>query len=85
MRLRICKVCGVRKEFNGLGVGDKARGFHGKVCYGCVLEEQRAWRGTQLGRDEANEASRAYRRRRDAHSDAAAERDQAGHDCVSHV
>lgn len=80
--LRTCKVCGVGKEFDAAGVGDKERGFHGKVCWECVLEEQRAWRGTVLGRSEANEASRSYRRRRNAEADTAAERESAGHDCA---
>jgi len=61
---RICKICGTAKLFSGASLGTRARGFHGLVCYGCYLEDQRAWRGTALGREEANEASRAHRRRK---------------------
>ena len=62
--LRTCKVCGTTHEYDEKEAGTKARGFHGKVCYACYLEEQRAWRGTALGREEANEASRASMQRK---------------------
>ena len=62
--LRTCKVCGVAGDYKPWALGTKAKGFHGWVCYTCYILDQRAWRGTALGRDEANEASRAYRMRK---------------------
>jgi len=62
--LKLCRCCGALREFDEGGMGTKARGFHGKICYGCYLSEQRAWRGTALGREQANEASRATAARR---------------------
>lgn len=56
---RRCKECGHAGLYNPSATGTKARGFHGHVCYACYLEEQRSWRGTELGRQQANEASRA--------------------------
>jgi hypothetical protein len=46
----ICKSCGADKELLE-GRTAKERGFHGKVCWVCVLEEQRAWRKTASGRE----------------------------------
>jgi hypothetical protein len=64
---RTCKLCGFVGEYHADGVGTRARGFHGHVCYACYLEDQRSWRKTELGRQEANDASAAYRsRKRDA-------------------
>jgi hypothetical protein len=62
--LRICKICGLESEYVKDGLGTKAQGFHGRVCYGCYLEEQRAWRGTALGREEARRASWDYAQRK---------------------
>lgn len=62
--MKTCKVCGVVREYDGQALGTKARGWHGLICYTCYILDQRAWRGTALGRDEANEASRAYRMRK---------------------
>lgn len=82
---RTCKVCKVIGEYKPTEKSAKARGFHGYVCWACHMEEQRAWRLTPVGRQEANEASAAYRRRRNAEADTAAERESAGHDCARRV
>ena len=62
--MKTCKVCKQEKEFSPEARGHKAQGFFGHVCWSCFLEEQRAWRGTALGREEANEASRASMQRK---------------------
>jgi hypothetical protein len=62
--LRTCKVCGITAEYDAAGQGTRAKGFHGHVCYACYLEDQRTWRLSDLGRQEANEASAAYRARK---------------------
>lgn len=63
--MKTCKVCKQNKEFNPEGTGHRARGFYGHVCWDCYLEEQRAWRGTALGREQANQASKAtFQRKR---------------------
>lgn len=52
----ICKTCGLDKAlFEGLTA--KARGFHGHVCWNCVLEDQRAWRKTPAGKEYARLAA----------------------------
>lgn len=61
--LRLCKVCGAEKPYDVLGSGMKGRGFNGMVCYSCWLIEQREWRATPWGREQANEAARASRGR----------------------
>lgn len=66
---RTCKLCGTTGEYDLAGKGTRQRGFHGHVCYPCYLEDQRAWRGTELGRQEANDASAAYRKRKRAERD----------------
>lgn len=62
--LRTCKTCGFVGEYDIRALGTKAKGFHGKVCFTCYLEDQRAWRGTVLGRQQANEASVASNSRK---------------------
>lgn len=54
---RTCKLCGTVGVYDASAVGMKQKGFNGYVCYACYLEDQRAWRGTELGRLEANSAS----------------------------
>lgn len=54
---RTCKLCRVVGEYAPLARGMKGKGFNGYTCYACYLEDQRAWRGTELGRLEANSAS----------------------------
>lgn len=51
---KACKVCGELGSTKWVG----------RVCWACFLEDQRAWRGTTLGRAEANEAAKAYRARK---------------------
>lgn len=62
--LRTCKLCGVVGAYNPDEKSTRLRGFHGHICWACYLEDQRAWRGTELGRQEANDASAAYRKRK---------------------
>ena len=61
---RTCKTCGVVGDHVPTAPTAVLRGFHGFVCWSCLLAEQRAWRGTDLGREEAREASAAYRARK---------------------
>lgn len=77
MVLRRCKVCSDVGEYFADRVGAKAKGFHGLVCWSCHMADQRSWRGTELGRQEANDASTAYRQRRKANT--------IGHDCARRV
>ena len=65
---RTCKICGSEGDYERNALGTKAKGFHGLVCYDCYLVDQRAWRGTDLGRKQANEASLASSRKRKADS-----------------
>ena len=60
---KICKICGLSKIFNLAGLTPKKRGFAGKVCWACILEDQSTWRRTELGREAANTASRESRKR----------------------
>ena len=62
MTLRTCKICGVVGDYDRGALGTKAKGFHGLVCFKCYMEDQRAWRGTELGRAMANAASRESRK-----------------------
>jgi len=62
--MRKCKVCGLEKEYNKLGTSPKTRNFTGYTCYACLLADQKAWRGTEIGRMEANEASKACKQRK---------------------
>ena len=54
---RTCKLCGMVGDYHAEALGMKQKGFNGYVCYACYLEDQRVWRGTELGRLEANTAS----------------------------
>ena len=63
---RTCKVCGFVGMHNPAAKSGRARAFHGLVCWECVVAEQRAWRGTELGRAEARAATIAYRQRKRA-------------------
>lgn len=64
---RTCKVCSFVGEHAPAAKSGRGRGFHGFVCWDCVVAEQRAWRSTELGRAEARAATIAYRqRKRDA-------------------
>lgn len=63
---RTCKVCGFVGMHNPAAKSGRARAFHGLVCWECVVAEQRAWRGTELGREEARAATIAYRQRKRA-------------------
>ena len=58
---RTCKVCGLIKWYEKEGRGAKGKGFNGLVCYACFLEDQRVWRTTELGREQAREDSRKSR------------------------
>jgi len=64
MLLRNCKICGFEGPYDRDGVTARLRGFHGYVCWDCVLEEQRTWRGTDLGREQSREITAAYRLRK---------------------
>ena len=64
METRVCKKCHAAKPYAGeMRRGTKARGFIGRVCYECVAEEQRAWRGEEAGREYARAASRKSHRK----------------------
>ena len=52
----ICKSCGADKELKE-GHTAKERGFHGKVCWNCVVEDQRTWRQTASGKEYARLAA----------------------------
>lgn len=66
MGTRTCKVCGFTAEYLAGEHTARLKGFHGYVCWKCIVEEQRAWRGTDLGREESRETSKAYRQRKRA-------------------
>ena len=74
---RTCKQCGVAGEYVAEASGMKQKGFNGYTCYACYLEDQRAWRGTELGRLEANTASVNARARK--HLKGATDRPKGGH------
>lgn len=61
---RTCKICDFVGPYLAEAETAKARGFHGYVCWGCVIAEQRAWRQTALGREESREITVAYRQRK---------------------
>jgi len=63
MVLRTCKICGVTGDYDCGALGPKAKGFHGLMCFKCYMEDQRAWRRTELGREMANMASAKSRKR----------------------
>ena len=61
---RTCKICDFVGPYTPEAPTAVLRGFHGFVCWACILAEQRAWRGTALGREEAREASAMSRARK---------------------
>lgn len=63
---RTCKICYETKPYNKEARTARLRGFHGYVCWKCIIDEQRAWRGTELGREESKDATAAYRARKKA-------------------
>lgn len=68
--LRTCKVCDFVGVYAPHAATAKERGFHGLLCWKCVIAEQRAWRQTELGRQESREITAAYRQRKQAKRDA---------------
>lgn len=63
---RTCKICGFVGEYTPGAATAVARAFHGHVCLGCVVKEQRAWRNTETGIEESRRTTADYRLRKRA-------------------
>ena len=67
---RTCKICGFVGEYTPDAETAVGRGFHGLVCWTCVVKEQRAWRNTEVGREESRRTTADYRLRKRAKHEA---------------
>ena len=62
---KVCNKCHRSYPFVVGGKPGAKSGFLGNVCWGCVLEDQRAWRREESGGDYARAASKkAYAKRK---------------------
>ena len=68
---RTCKICGFVGEYTPDATTAVGRAFHGHVCWTCVVKEQRAWRNTEVGREESRRTTADYRLRKRSKREAA--------------